>query len=184
MHNPAKLTKLFFATAILLLVSLSAWALGSQDAEKPDKNQKPEKNNGIEWVAYDVGLAAAKESDKHIFIDFTAKWCGYCKKMKQTTFADPEVIDMLNKNFVSITVDGDSQHELDIDGYKITERNLAKSEYGIRGYPTYWFLTPDGIKLGLLSGYQQKEQMMQVLTIVAEKQYDTTKVNESRKKKK
>ena len=184
MHNPAKHTRLLFVTAALLLFSLSAWALGADDANKPEKKQEAGKENGIEWVPYDVGLAAARESDKHSLIDFTAKWCGYCKKMKATTFADPEVIDMLRKNFITVKVDGDSQHELDIDGYKITERNLAKSEYGIRGYPTYWFLTADGIKLGLMSGYQHKEQMMQALTIVAEKKYDTTKVNESRKQKK
>ena len=37
----------------------------------------------IKWFAYDVGLAKAKKEGKHLFVDFTAKWCGYCKKMEK-----------------------------------------------------------------------------------------------------
>jgi len=128
----------------------------------------------ITWLDYDGGLTKAKLEDKHVFINFTTSWCGYCKKMNKSTFVDPEVVMMMDSNFVAIMVDGDSRHELDIDGYKITERDLTRKEYGVGSYPLYFFLKSDGEKLGALRGYQSKNQLMQYLTYVAERKYDTT----------
>ena len=133
------------------------------------------KTDGIQWVSYDVGLEKAAQEKKHVFIDFTAKWCGYCKKMDRETFSKPEVITMLNEHFVPVKVDGDSKNELNIDGYKITESNLTKQEFGVRGYPTFWFLKPDGSKLGAISGYRPADVMIDALTFVKEEKYDTTK---------
>ncbi len=154
---------------IILAVSLSVMA---GDDEKTATDTKPKE---IVWMSYDKGLAKAKAEDKHVFVNFTTSWCGWCKKMNKTTFKDAEIIRMLGENFVSVKVDGDSRKELDIDGYKITEQNLTRSEFQVRSYPTYYFLTPDGTKLGAARGYQNKEQLARYLTFVAERQYDTTK---------
>ena len=159
---------LFFAG--LLALSLAA-------SETPSGNKSPEpetKNTTITWHAYGAALKKAAEEDKHIFIDFTAKWCGYCRKMDREVFTDQRVIDMLNDDFVSVKVDGDSKNELDIDGYKITERNLAVQEYGVRGYPTFWFLKSDGARLGPLGGYQPADVMLEALTWIKERKYDST----------
>ena len=125
----------------------------------------------IKWFAYDVGLAKAKKEGKHLFVDFTAKWCGYCKKMEKTTFIEPEIVKMLNTEFVSVKVDGDSEKELDIEGYKITEKNLSRMDYKVRGYPTFWFVDPQGTRLGALSGYQESANLMTYLQYVKDKKY-------------
>ncbi|HOD67313.1 MAG TPA: thioredoxin fold domain-containing protein [candidate division Zixibacteria bacterium] len=129
----------------------------------------------IQWVAYDVGLQRAAAEKKHVLVDFTAKWCGFCKKMDRETFAKPEVVEMINANFIPVKVDGDSQKELNVNGYKITEANLAKKEFGVRGYPTFWFLKSDGSKLGQITGYRPPDVMMEALSYVKDEQYDTTK---------
>ncbi len=156
--------------AALLLIAL---ALGTSAGD--DKKSGATKPTDIVWMSYDAGLAKAKAEDKHVFVNFTTNWCGWCKKMNKTTFKEAVIVDMLTDNFVSVKVDGDSRHELDIDGYKITEQNLAQSEFQIRSYPTYFFLTPEGGKLGAARGYQPKEQLSKYLVYVAERQYDTTK---------
>ena len=159
---------------LLLLAALSVSTLmGSEEStsEKPEKRIEAKK---IIWHSYDDGLKLAKERDKHVFIDFTAKWCGYCRKMEKEVFTDPRIIDMLNNDFVSIKVDGDSKRQLDIDGYKITEQKLTVQEYGVRGYPTYWFLKSDGTKLGPLNGYRPTDFMLEALTYVKEARYDST----------
>jgi thioredoxin-related protein len=140
------------------------------DPKEPLQASKAE----IKWHDYDVGLKKAKDINRHVFIDFTAKWCGYCKKMDREVFSDPRIIDLLNNDFVSVRVDGDSRRELDIDGYKITEQNLAKSEFGVRGYPTFWFLKPDGSKLTLIGGYRPTDYMLEALTFVKDYKYDST----------
>ena len=127
----------------------------------------------IKWFSYDEGLAKAKKEGKHIFIDFTAKWCGYCKKMDKTTFIEPDVVNMLNSDFISVKVDGDSEKELDIEGYKVTEKNLSRMDYKVRGYPTFWFVDPQGTRLGAVSGYQPAANLLSTLQFVKDKKYAT-----------
>ncbi len=76
----------------------------------------------IDWKQYNEGMSLAKKTNKKVFLHFRADWCGYCKKMDQTTFQDSLVIEFLNKYFVSIKVDGDK------------EKSLAK-KYKVTGYP-------------------------------------------------
>lgn len=164
------LRTLWIFLSLFLMVSLVA-AEAPKEAEAAEGKVPAE----IVWVDYDAGLKMAKEQGKHVFINFTTSWCGYCKKMNKTTFIDPDVLKTFHKDFVAIKVDGDSKRKLDIDGYQIAERDITKNEFGVRSYPTYWFLTPTGERLGSLRGYQFKEQLMRYLTYVSERQYDTTK---------
>ena len=180
--------KLLFILGLLIAaVGIGARADNKeQPKEKPKANteqpkaQTPAQKSGeIEWMAYDDGLKKAKEENKHVFIDFTAKWCGWCKKMDRETFKEPEVVNLINESFVPVRVDGDSPHELDVDGYKITEKSLTRSEFGVRGYPSFWFLKPDGTKLGKIDGYRTKDFMMEALTFVKDYKYDSTKTKPS-----
>ena len=171
-----RFAKHLMLTLLLVLVVAVAITAGDDD-------QKESRADAIQWVAYDVGLEKAEAENKHVFIDFTAKWCGYCKKMERETFSQPEVIRMVNEHFVPVKVDGDSRDTLDIDGFKITERNLTKAEYGVRGYPTFWFLKPDGSKLGAISGYRPKDVMMDALAFVKDYKYDSTKTQSPREEK-
>jgi len=168
-----KLLKIF--VPMLLLFTLSTISLVASD----DKQETPATTNKnvITWLSLDQGLIKAKELNKHIFIDFTAKWCGYCKKMEKEAFADSTVITLLNNDFIPVKVDGDSQNELDIKGYKITEQNLTRQEFGVTGFPTFWFLTPDGNKLTNLRGYRTTDFMKEALTYIKDYKYDSTKTD-------
>ncbi len=165
------LIKTIFASlmifAFVAIVACDNIIAGDDTKESNDKE--------INWMAYDEGLKAAKESEKQIVIDFTAKWCGWCKKMDKEAFSDPTIIKYMNENFISIRVDGDSRKELDVDGYKITERDLARKEFGVTGYPAFWFLEPDGTKIGPVKGYKPTDQWMSALTFVKDKKYETPK---------
>jgi thioredoxin-related protein len=169
-----KLTLIFVILFGFPAPGLPGSADGPGDKGIDSEEQQPDKKSEIEWQAYDVGLKKALDQNKHVFIDFTAKWCGYCRKMEREVFTDARIIDILNNDFIPVRVDGDSRNELDIDGYKVTERNLATREYGVRGYPTFWFLKPDGTKLGPLGGYRPTEFMLEALTFVKEYRYDST----------
>ncbi len=167
-----KTSKAYALIALLTaLVGMGVAAVADDGQSKTDSSGKSDE---IEWLPLDSGLVLAKANDKHVFINFTTSWCGFCKRMDKTTFADSEVIAMMQDNFVTVKVDGEGRDTLDIDGYRITERNVTRAEFGVGSFPTYWFLSPGGEKLGMIKGYQFKQQLMPYLTYVAERQYDTT----------
>jgi thioredoxin-related protein len=172
-------------TPLLLSVTLFALTAGSKENKKTEQKQTPQKETNhkeVKWMVYDVGLEKAKAEEKHVFIDFTAKWCGWCNKMDEDVFSRPEVVEMLNTNFIPVKVNADSKHELDIDGYKITEKNLTHHEFGVRGLPSYWFLKPDGTKLGVIRGYKRADYMMQAFEFVKDYKYDSTRTRTPDKK--
>ena len=146
-------------------------------AAGPDKkNGKTEENETqkIIWHKYDDGLKLAKAENKHVFIDFSTSWCTWCKKMDRETFAQPEIIKIMSDHFIAVKVDGDSRKMLDIDGYQISEKNLTKNEFGVTGYPAFWFLKADGTKLAQIRGYKPAKYMMEAFTFVKDRKYDTT----------
>jgi thioredoxin-related protein len=177
---------LSFLAHLLLPLSffaLMTWADTQKESDKKQPSEKKEDNKEIRWMSYDVGLEKAKANQKHVFIDFTAKWCGWCKKMDSETFSKPEVIQMINDNFIPVRVDGDSKRELDIDGYKVTEQNLTRYDFGVRGFPAFWFLKPDGTKLGMINGYRNADYMMEALAFVKDHKYDSTRAETPQDKK-
>ena len=121
-----------------LLALLLVFLIAPQDIQTAEKNKESDKNARVDstkiaWLPYDVGLEKAKKENKHILVDFYTNWCYYCKKMDREVFVRPEIIKMLKEYFVTVKVNAESKKELDIDGYKISERNLAISEYRVRG---------------------------------------------------
>ena len=128
----------------------------------------------IDWQKYDTGLAQAKKEGKKVFVEFTAKWCGWCKRMHATTFKDPEVVNLLNTYYVSVSVDGDSKDSLNIDGYITSEHRLAR-EYRVTGYPTYWFLTPEADPIAPVKGYRDANTLGDILDYLKDDQYKTVK---------
>lgn len=158
---------------IFLLVLLSV-AIGTTEEVKKTSAVTTESSEGIKWYDLDQALPLAKEQNKHIFIDFSTAWCGYCKKMDKEVFTKKEVIDLLNNDYIAVKVNGDGTKELEIDGYKVTEKDLTKREFKVTGYPTFWWLTADGKKLFKESGYRPADFWIQALTWVKDFEYDST----------
>jgi len=127
----------------------------------------------IRWMKYDEGLALAKKLNKKVLVEFTAKWCGWCKKMQATTFKDTGVISLIDKYFVPVSVDGDSKDTLNIEGWLTTEAGLTKDTYRVSGYPTFWFLTSTGDMIAPLSGYREAPVLLDILDYLKDDQYKT-----------
>ena len=97
-----------------------------------------------------LGLVRAAEQKQPVLVYYTASWCGPCKLMAKTTFADETVVQALQA-VTRVAVDIDEQP-------KLAEAN------SINGVPTFQMLTPNGDEVARTSGYQDAPQFIQWLT--------------------
>lgn len=117
--------------------------------------EKPALLSGIRWKEWgDEAFDLAQKLDKPILLAIGATWCHWCHVMDHTSYADPAVVDTVNREFIPIRVDTDRRPD-------VNER------YNLGGWPTTAFLTPRG---DLLTGgtYVPPEQMRQFARKVAD----------------
>ena len=63
----------------------------------------------IEWTDFEGAIDKNAKDKKLIFIDVYTGWCGWCKKMDQSTFVEPEVVEYMNKYFYAVKMDAESK---------------------------------------------------------------------------
>jgi uncharacterized protein len=81
------------------------------------------------WTA--EAFADAAGEDKPVLLSLVAPWCRSCQELDETTFSDPTVIELLNRDVVPVRVD--------------TDRNPhIQDRYIAGGWPTTSLLAPTG----------------------------------------
>jgi thioredoxin-related protein len=168
--------KYAIAVAILVIASfLGVHSLPAADTNSPKKDKKEssseKKDTSLTWYKYDEGLAKAQKEKKHVMVHFYATWCGWCKRMDAYTFSDPKVRKVLNEDFVSVRVNGQSGDKVKVDGKDIPESRVAGS-YGVRAYPITWFLKPSGERIAPKSGYCGADEFLYILNWVKDDLYE------------
>lgn len=91
-------------------------------------------------------LTKAKKSDKLIFIDFYAAWCGPCKIMDNEVFTLDRVADYFNLNFINYKLDIDEGEGLEL-----------KKTYGVTAVPTYLIINKEGEVIHKLMGSEKPD---------------------------
>jgi thioredoxin-related protein len=129
------------------------------------------------WMAFNDGIAEAKRTGRKVMIDVYTDWCGWCKKMDKDTYADGGIADYLNKKFVAIRLNAESENTLQYRGKPHTEQELAGA-FGITGYPSIIFLNDDGEPITVYPGYADAAKFKIVLAYIAEDHYKTTTFQE------
>jgi len=112
---------------------------------------------------YDKALAYAKKVNKPLFVDFTGWGCVNCRKMEQSVWGQPGVIEHLRNDVVIVSLYVDERTELpkkEQGVVKVGDREISvktignkwtvkqMSEYKTASQPYYVMQTPDGIDLG------------------------------------
>jgi len=74
------------------------------------------------YFDFEQAMDCAKAQNKPVFIDFTGHGCVNCREMEQRVWADPQVLERLNKEFVLVALYVD-------DKTKLPESEWYTSEY-------------------------------------------------------
>lgn len=117
-----------------------------------------------------------KKPEMPIMVFVHTDWCKYCKKMELTTFADPKVIEILNKKVFLVSIDAEKYKE-DITFMDRTfkyQKNTRKrgihqivvelaSNNGRIEYPTLLILNNNNEIIFKINSYLNTKQMLRIL---------------------
>jgi len=135
----------------------------------------------IKWNDYNTGLNKARQQKKFVLLQFYATWCGYCRKMDQTTFQDSSVKKVMDRWFVPIRVTEKSTNNVTYQGKTMQEDDLLPA-YQVTGFPTLVFLDPDGQRLTKLPGYMGPAEFDTMLKYIGTRSYEKMDMDEFKKK--
>jgi thiol:disulfide interchange protein len=110
----------------------------------------------IAWQPSTAAIyAQAKQQNKLVFLDLTAEWCLFCKKMDETTYRDAEVVAYINEHFLPVRVSDEGEGEL-IEQYRRHAR------------PGTVMLNADGIEILHKRGYLNAQLMLWMMMAVVQ----------------
>lgn len=133
-----------------------------------------ESANKINWMTFEEVVKLNETAPKKIFIDVYTDWCGWCKKMDQTTFSDPSVAKYMNENFYAVKFDAEQTAEIEFMGHKFVNTNpdgprrgthqLAQALLqGKMSYPSYVFMNELNQVLTVVPGYAEAKDFLPIL---------------------
>lgn len=85
--------------------------------------------------------AAAAETDRLLFVDLFADWCGWCRVLDEEVFESP-AFDRLARELVLVRLDVEDR----------AEGSRTQARYGVSGLPTTLILDPSGVEVGRVTG--------------------------------
>ncbi len=108
----------------------------------------------ITWTHWsDSVFAQAKREHKFVILDLQAVWCHWCHVMDETTYADPQVVALMNKRYLAVRVDQDSRPDL-------------SNRYEDYGWPATIVFNADGSEIVKRRGYIPPKEMTAMLQAI------------------
>jgi len=105
-----------------------------------------------DWEPFNENVfKKAKRENKLVVLHLAANWCHWCHVMEENTYANPLIIDYLDKNYIVCKEDHDARQDL----------TSLYSEYG---WPATIIFDADGHELAKESGFIESDRFITMLT--------------------
>jgi thioredoxin-related protein len=134
----------------------------------------------IKWYTLKEALQMTAAEPRMLVIDVYADWCGWCKRLDATTFADPEVASIMNEHFYPVKLNAEGKEDI-----VLGDRTYKFQDKGGRGYhelaaivtrgrliyPTISYVDARGRVINAVPGYQGPDQFKIFLDYYKEDAY-------------
>jgi thioredoxin 1 len=137
---------------IILIIS-TLWIATLFGEKIPEKSNIIDNEEGLVFFkgTWQETLEKAEKEDKLIFLDAYASWCGPCKAMQQNVFPTQKLGEFYNANFINVKIDMEKG-----------EGPALSAKYGVRAYPSLFFIDSDGQVVKSALGYQNVNKLLKL----------------------
>lgn len=136
----------------------------------------------ISWLDIEQGVRDAAAQDKIMLINIYTDWCGFCKRLDETTFLDDSVRTNIENHFIPIKFNAEMRDTIAFKGitYNYIEEG-RRGHHGLAGhlleqrlgYPTLVYVHQDGEIIHRAPGFKTKAEMLMELSYINEGHYKT-----------
>ncbi|SDM42099.1 Thioredoxin-related protein [Catalinimonas alkaloidigena] len=157
--------KLAFLFVVLSGMLASAFTFSDPAATAPAEQ--------INWLTFEEAMALNQKNPKKVFLDVYTDWCGWCKRMDQTTFSDPEVVKYMNENFYAVKFDAEGKDPIQFKGQTFKFVPSGRNGYhelaaallnGKLSFPTTVYLDEEMNLIQPVPGYMKAPEFLKVLS--------------------
>lgn len=144
----------------------------------------------VKWYTFEEAVELNKTEQRKIFIDVYTDWCGWCKKMEATTFTDPVITNILNKEYYAVRFDAETTDTIGFAGKQfVNDGGRSRSPHqlavallqGKMSYPSVAYLNEDNQLLTSVPGYYTPDRLEPILKFFAEDAFKTQSFEEFQK---
>jgi len=165
----------FLSTALLTLFLIIAVHPVQAQTEEP-------KEESLHWMSLEEAEAACEKKPRKIFIDVYTDWCGWCKKMDKSTFADALVLAYAKEKFYAVKLNAEEKNNI-IFKNKVFKFNAQMGANdlavmllnGQMSYPTIAYLDEKLIPIQTMGGFVDASQFNMLLHFFGENAYKKKK---------
>lgn len=168
---------LWFILPVFLLLTAFTTKLGENQAVSFQDGE-----DGPLWMSVDEALTANETEPRMFLLNFYTDWCGWCKRMDESTFSNPQITELMAENYHPIkfnaeadetVVTKDGTYNLNTTGRRPTHElatELATLNERL-GYPTVVIMDEEWNRVKVYQGYRSVDDLKDILTYYGSERY-------------
>jgi|WetSurMetagenome_2_1015567.scaffolds.fasta_scaffold172068_2 thioredoxin-related protein len=148
-------------------------------------------SQGIKWMSWTEAVEANAKVPKKIFVDVYTDWCGWCKRMDQSTFTDTAVVATMNKYFYAVKLNAEQKESIFwrdmefkwIEGGRNGFNSLALELLDRQmSFPSFVMLDKEFARISISPGYKEPPALLKELKYAYDELYRTMSWDDYRSK--